>query len=162
MSKYLNLGLILLSSLYFWNYAATHKEWHFIDSVNLIFHEAGHAIFMFFGQFIHVLAGSTFQILLPLAITAYFFYTNQKISGSFCLLWVGTNLLNVSVYAGDAILMQLNLLGGDSVIHDWNYLLTTTDLLKYTGSIAGILYGAGLVAIFVGTVGALYFEWNRK
>ncbi len=161
-NKYIKFGSVLLVSAYFWNYALHYTEWHFIDSVDLIFHEAGHVIFSFFGEFIHILMGSGFQILLPLAIALYFFYKKQKISGSLTLFWVGVNLLNVSLYAGDAIAMQLPLLGGDSVIHDWNALLTMTDLLKYTYTIAHIFYYLGLATIFAATVGSLYYVWNRE
>jgi hypothetical protein len=112
-SFYTRASEIALTSAYFIYYAATPRDGHFIDGANLIFHEAGHAIFIFFGQFIHVLMGSGFQVLLPLGIALYFFYTRQNLSGTICLMWVGQNLINVSVYAGDSIVMQLPLLGGE-------------------------------------------------
>jgi hypothetical protein len=114
---------------------------------------------MFFGEFIHILMGSGFQVALPLFISLYFFYHRQNISGALCLQWVGQNLLNVSIYAGDSIKMQLPLLGGDSVIHDWNYLLTTLNVLKYTDQIAAAIYTLGTITIFVGTMLALYYAW---
>jgi len=64
--------------MYFWYCAITPDKWHFIDAVNLIFHEAGHIIFSFFGMFIHVLAGSAFQVALPLFISFFFFLQNRK------------------------------------------------------------------------------------
>lgn len=162
MNKYTRISLTTLACIYFWYYAKTYAEWHFIDSVNLIFHEAGHTIFSFFGAFIHAAAGSGFQILLPLLISIYFFYNNQKISGSLCLLWVGQNFLNVSLYAKDAIVMQLDLLGGDSSIHDWNYLLSTLGVLHNTPYIASVFYTIGLITIFVGSILALYYSYSSK
>jgi hypothetical protein len=159
MNPYLRLGLVIVACAYFWHYALTYTQWHFIDIVNLIFHEAGHTIFFFLGDFIRIAAGSGFQVALPLFITCYFFYTKQKISGVICLMWVGQNLLNVSVYAGDAIKMQLDLLGGDGVIHDWNYLLSTLNILKYTPAVASSVYWLGLLIIFTGTFLALYYSW---
>lgn len=146
--------------IYAWYYAWSYSAWHFIDNVNLIFHEAGHALFMFFGEYIHVAMGSGFQIILPLGIALYFFYHGQRISGSLCLLWVGQNLLNVSIYAADAQMMNLQLLGGDGVIHDWNYLLETTGILRYTHSIALILYTMGILMLSMGTVLSIYYSLN--
>ena len=147
----------LLASAYSIHYAFTPKDWHFIDIVDLIFHEAGHTIFSFFGEFIHILMGSGFQILLPLSISLYFFYTRQRFAGAITLMWVGQNLINVSVYAGDAIVMQLPLLGGDSVIHDWNWLLTTMNILPWTPIIAETLATTGFLVIVLGIVLSFLF-----
>ena len=159
MSKYIKLLSLFFVCAYFLNYISTYKDWHFIDNVNLIFHEAGHTIFFFLGHFLSVLAGSGFQVALPIFFSIYFFAKQQKISGSLCLLWVGQNLLNVSIYAGDAINMNLDLLGGDSVIHDWNYLLDTVGILKYTGTIASMIYFLGIINISLGSVFSIYYSW---
>ena len=153
---------ITLISLYFLHCLKTANSFHFIDTVNLIFHEAGHSIFMFFGEFIHVLMGSGFQIFLPLFLSGYFFYTGQKISASVCLMWVGENFLNVSVYAGDAINMALPLLGGDGAMHDWNYLLNEMHILYLTPKVAGILYTFGFIFIFLGMTLSYYFLAKEK
>lgn len=162
MKKYYSLILSLIPIAYFWNCAANHTSQHFIDYVNLIFHEAGHVIFSFFGTFIHIAAGSAFQVLLPLFIAGYFFYKHQNISGSVVLLWVGQSIINVSVYARDAINMNLDLLGGDAVTHDWNALLTMTGLLKHTYTIANIIYSIGIGVIIIGTLLVLYYSTNTK
>jgi hypothetical protein len=151
-----------LASAYFINYVVTAQDWHFIDTVNLIFHEAGHTIFSFFGQFIHVLMGSGFQVLLPLSIALYFFYTEQRLSGAICLMWVGQNLINVSIYAGDSIVMQLPLLGGDSSTHDWHYLLTAMGILRYTPQVAATIYTAGIIVIALGIALAFYFAFTES
>jgi len=145
------------ASLYALYYALTPTEWHFIDTVDLIFHEAGHTICIFFGEFIRIAMGSGFQILLPFVIALYFFYLQQRISGAVCLMWTGMNLIHVSIYAGDAIIMQLPLLGGDGVMHDWNYLLTTLNILKYTPQVAGTLYALGILTIGLGVALSFYF-----
>ncbi|MGC9605186.1 MAG: hypothetical protein ABSF56_00265 [Minisyncoccia bacterium] len=162
MNRYLRLASVAAVCAYFWYYAKTYTEWHFIDNANLVFHEAGHAIFFFLGMFVKIAAGSGFQVALPLFISLYFFVRGQKISGALCLLWVGQNLLNVSVYAGDAVNMQLNLLGGDAVIHDWNYLLSALGVLRYTSEIASTIYMTGLATIFLGTVLSLYYSWVEE
>ncbi|MEI8061804.1 MAG: hypothetical protein WCG97_00705 [bacterium] len=159
---YSRLILTTVAFVYSLYYGFTYTSWHFIDYVDLIFHEAGHSIFSFLGEFVQVAAGSGFQITLPLFISIYFFYLGQKVSGSLCLMWVGINLFNVSVYAEDATAMQLNLLGGDSVIHDWNYLLSNTGLLKYTEVIASDIYILGWLMILVGTILGFYYSWNKE
>ncbi len=159
--KYIRLGGALLIGGYFAHCAHTPTDWHFIDSANLIFHEAGHAIFFFLGHFVQVAMGSGLQILLPLSIAAYFFYHRQLYEGSITLMWAGQNMINVSVYAGDAISMQLPLLGGDYVIHDWNYMLTALHALPQTPYVAATLYGCGTTAIIAGFVLAIYFVFSN-
>ena len=45
-------------------------EYHFLDGVNLAFHEAGHLFFAFFGQTLQFLGGTLGQLLFPLALSA--------------------------------------------------------------------------------------------
>jgi len=147
------LGTIIgvsLASLYSLYYASTYTQWHFIDYANLIFHEAGHVLFMVFGEFVSITMGSGLQVLLPLSISVYFFLHRQPISSAICLMWVGINLINVSIYARDALFMQLPLLGGDSVMHDWNYILSSLDLLQHTAGIANGLFGLGVFVMGAG------------
>lgn len=157
MNKPLKLLGIALPSIYFIYYIFTLTEWHFIDSINLIFHEAGHMIVFFLGNVMQALAGSLFQILIPLIVTIYFFKQKQKISSAICLMWAGQNFLNVSMYAKDAIVMQLPLLGGDSVHHDWNFILSNLNLLQSAPTIGNILYGIGVILICLGIIFALKY-----
>lgn len=164
--KYLKIGFSILIILYFFSYLNSAKDlsdWKMIDSVNLIFHEAGHTIFFFFGEFIQVLAGSAFQILVPLVFTIYFFlFRREYYSASILLFWVGQNIINVSIYMGDSIRQQLPLLGGESVIHDWNYILSSTGLLKYTDTLATITFNFGCLVIIVAAVLSIYLAFNER
>ena len=45
---------------------------NFLHLIDLVFHEAGHIIFGFFGRFIAVLGGSLNQVLIPVVCTAVF------------------------------------------------------------------------------------------
>lgn len=54
----------VLSIVYFLWCAYDPYEWHLIDGVNLVIHEAGHIVFMPFGEFIMIAGGSLFQIIL--------------------------------------------------------------------------------------------------
>ncbi len=136
--------------LYFIYYIFTPREWHFIDAVNLIIHEAGHVVFMFFGEFLHILGGSIFQILLPSLFVFYFYRQQSYFSASLLVFWVGQNIINISVYASDAIKRELPLIGGDTSGHDWHNILSTTGLLSYTETIGNIFYILGIFIIILG------------
>jgi hypothetical protein len=158
--NYWKLGLIFFVGLYFFYYAFTPEQWNFIDSANLLVHEAGHWIFSFFGQTLYVAGGSILQILIPCLFAAYFFGKKEIYSASIVLFWVGQNILNVASYAGDAIKMQLPLLGGnENVIHDWNFLLTRFQWLNNAEQISGGMKTLGILifisAIFLGVKACL-------
>jgi hypothetical protein len=140
----------------FFGYAMlTPDQYHLIDTINLIFHEAGHTIFAFFGEFIHVLMGSGTQVLIPLLCAAQFYRQNNLFAVAVMVMWAGQSMHGVAVYAADAQVMQLELLGGDNVIHDWNYLLHTLGLLKYTPFVSGIIYLCSYILYTAGLVGGL-------
>ena len=143
------LSVAIFATAYFLYYAQTAKDWHFLDNFNLIIHEAGHSIFFFLGEFVQIAAGSLFQILLPLIFVIYFFLKGNRFAAALLLFGVGQNIINVSVYISDAIVMQLPLLGGDSVIHDWNYILSSLGILRYTDAIGSFVFYAGLVVIIL-------------
>lgn len=161
--NYIKLFISALLSWYFINYAEGPRallKWNILDGVDLIIHEAGHTIFSFLGEFIHVLSGSLFQIIVPIVFVIYFYaFRKEYLSGSILLFWVGQSILNVAVYISDSIKMELPLLGGDSSIHDWNYILSELGLLKYTYLISTIFYDFGLMAIITATVLSCYFSW---
>lgn len=149
-SKNIKLISLFFIAAYFINCVRTPENFHIIGSVNLVIHEAGHFIFMFLGEFMHVLGGSLTQILIPIIFAGYFFLQRDIFSGGIISMWVGQNFVEVSRYAGDAVFQRLQLLGGDGVIHDWNWLLSTTHLLKYTSLISNIIYGLGMSILIAG------------
>lgn len=162
MNKPTKIIGVLIPSVYFIYYIFTYTEWHFIDSVNLIFHEAGHMIIFFLGDTVQALAGSLFQILIPAVLCVYFFLQRQQVSSAICLMWAGQNFLNVSVYAKDAIVMQLPLLGGDSVHHDWNFVLSNMNILQQSSVIGNILYGIGVMLICLGIIFAVRYTLTKE
>jgi hypothetical protein len=144
--------LLFLCLLLYWSYYLlfSPQPWIFLDGVNLIFHEAGHWLFFIFGQFMSVLGGSLLQCLIPLGIGVYFLLTRQLFSFAFCLFWLGDNLINVSVYIRDATSMVLPLLGGDGVIHDWNWILSSLNLLSYDQPLGGFIWRCGVLCVLAG------------
>jgi len=156
------LTIAVIASVYFIYYCFTFSDWHFIDNVNLIIHEAGHVIFSFFGEFIQLLGGSFLQILFPFIFVLYFLKKQEYFSASLLLFWVGQNMINVSVYISDAIVMQLPLLGGDNSMHDWNNILQMSKLLKYTDKIGSGLFILGVIVIIFAILCSLSLSLLEK
>lgn len=111
---------------------------------------------MFFGTFLHAAGGTIFQIGIPAFIAFYFWKRQEFFSASLVLFWVGQNFINASVYAGDAIVQVLPLLGddGSGSGHDWTKMLSMLGILKYTPIVSGILFYVGLLIMLA----ALYFS----
>jgi hypothetical protein len=146
------------TGLYFLWWARDPSQWQFLDWINLLVHEAGHTVFFFFGEFLTAAGGSLLQVIMPAAFVFHFLRRGDPYSAGLVLIWAGQSTLNVSVYARDAVRMELPLLGGDAVTHDWNYLLERMGLLKATWLVAGFIRLAGTSAIFAGMLMALKFS----
>lgn len=153
----LKLLVAVIASLYFFWCAYDPHQWHLIDGVNLVIHEAGHLIFSLFGEFMMIAGGSLFQVIMPALFVGYFWYNGKYYSAALVLFWVGQSILNVSVYAGDAVALQLPLLGGQDSMHDWNYLLDSLNLLTATSQIAGAIRLLGTLVIVLATLGSVRF-----
>ena len=104
-----------------------------------------------------IAGGSLFQVIMPGFFVGYFWYQRKFYSAALVLFWVGESILNVSVYAGDSVALQLPLLGGENSIHDWNYMLSTMNLLPKTAAIAGAIRLLGTIAIVVACIGSYKF-----
>jgi hypothetical protein len=114
--------------------------WDLLDDVNLAVHEAGHVLFSPFGDIPGVLGGSLFQIIIPAIFAGYFLRSRQRFSAAMTLAWVAQSMVNVSVYIKDARAQDLPLLGGESSIHDWWYILINWDLLQFDLQIGGFVH----------------------
>lgn len=145
--------LVFLYCLY---YLSSLDSWHFIDYVNLITHEAGHVVFSIFGYFLSILGGTLLQLIVPTIFIGYFAFNREQYSASLLLYWLGINLLNISVYAGDALKMQLPLLTGDVDTHDWNQLLFSLGWLRHTETINHLILGLGITAIIIALLWGIY------
>lgn len=130
-------------------YCLNRGEYSLIDNVDLVIHEAGHAIFSLFGKFIYTLGGTLMQIILPSIIAGFFLRNNYRTGVQVGLLWLGQNFINISVYAADARVQKLPLLGGNKVYHDWHYLLNTTGLLEYDAEIGNVIFGFAVLIFLV-------------
>jgi hypothetical protein len=153
-------------SLYFIWIAYDPMQGSFLDNVDLPIHETGHLLFRPFGEFMMVAGGSLFQVILPLVFIGYFLRRRQYYAAAIVGLWVGQSILNVWVYAADAVRMQLVLTSGftgsEGSFHDWNYLLERTGLLNSTQRVAGLVRIAGTLTILVAAAAAVYYSFRPE
>lgn len=152
------LIVAVIAGTYFLWCAYDPYQWHLIDGVNLVIHEAGHLFFRPFGEFMMIAGGSLLQVIMPSLFVGYFWYHKNFYSAALVLFWVGESILNVSVYAGDSLALELPLLGGQDSVHDWNYMLTSLNLLPATAKIAGTIRLLGTVLIILACVGAYMYS----
>jgi hypothetical protein len=120
-------------------------EYHFLDGVNLAFHEAGHLFLRFAGETLHVLAGTLGQLFFPAGLALRFARRRESFQAAVCVLWLGESLMYVATYLGDAQAQALPLVGGH--IHDWAFLLGRAGLLGQCTAIARFLHFAASVVV---------------
>ena len=119
-----------------------------VDYINLLIHEGGHGIFKIFGKYVYTLGGTIAQILIPGMFVVFYLAKRKRAPAQFSLIWLGQNLINISIYASDAQAQKLPLLGGKKVYHDWNYLLREINLLNYDYAV-GLLFYSLAIAVFI-------------
>jgi len=134
----------------------------FLHGVGLVFHEAGHVLFGFFGEFIAVLGGSLNQVLMPLIATIAFLRTRQWASAAVTLWWTGQSLTDVAIYAADGRAKALPLLA-EGLIHDWGYILGRLGLLQSAETVGRLIFALGALAMLA-ALGLLALDllrcWN--
>lgn len=155
----------VLLSIYFLWIAWDPMQGSFLDNVDLPIHETGHLLFRPFGEFMMVGGGSLFQVVFPVVFVGYFIWQRSFYSAAIVTLWVGQSILNVWVYASDAVVMQLVLTSGftgsEGSFHDWNYMLERLGLLDSTKTVAGIIRFVGSWTVIMGAVAAIYYSFAK-
>jgi hypothetical protein len=122
-------------------------RWHFLDGVNLVFHEAGHVFLSPFGMTLHMLGGTLGQLFFPAACAFQLWREERRFEAWICGIWLAESLMYMGAYMADAQAMALPLVGGD--IHDWNWLLGRMGLLTWCAPLAWIVHaGASALALW--------------
>jgi len=124
-----------------------------IDWVNLFIHEAGHFFSRVFGQWMHMIGGSVFQVIVP-AVLAIVTFRQSPSHATLPLFWTGESMVNLSVYVADAPYKQLKLIA-KGLIHDWNWLLS--DNLEASGPLSTVVFGLGILLCVAAIGGGIYF-----
>jgi hypothetical protein len=138
----------------------------FMHSVLLPFHEAGHVLFIPFGEFMTILGGSLFQLLFPLIVAAALLWTNRDPFGAgIGVWWCGVSLIDLAPYIYDARAPQLMLLGGhtgEDGPHDWIYLLGVFGQIQHSQAYGAIAHKLGIAIMLAGVVWAARVLWRWK
>ena len=140
----------------------------FLHLVNLVFHEAGHVIFMPFGAFIHSLGGTLGQLLMPLiCMLVLLLQTRDPFGAAVALWWFGQNFLDIAPYINDARAGVLPLLGGNTGqtspygFHDWEFLLTESGLLHLDHALAQASHNLGSLIMLAALGWGLLLLWRE-
>ncbi len=142
----MSYGLFLLHAL------ADDDGFLLIDHVNLIVHEAGHLLFGWLGATLGLWGGTLLELLVPLALAAYFTFHRQTTGSAFAAFFFFENFLYIATYMADACVQMLPLgtvgdpsLGG----HDWFQILASLGLLPHDTLIAGWTRALGWAGMLV-------------
>ena len=164
------LALALLVLLSFWTarLVAEPGRGCFLDLVNLAFHEAGHLFLAPFGSTLHFLGGTLGQLAVPLLLAGAFLVVEpvRPLGAAACAWWAGENLVNISIYMGDARDLALPLVGGGD--HDWNELLYRFGMLgeESVRAVSGGTRALGVTVMVAGLVWvglfALPAAWRER
>jgi hypothetical protein len=153
LQKWIASALLLTLALYF---IISRGQYTLIDNADLIIHEAGHFFFGFLGSFIHAAGGTLMQILFPLFLAGYFFRSGYRAGVQVFLFWLGQNLVNISVYAADARVRKLHLLGNGK--HDWYYMLGQLNLLAQAELVGYLFFSLAIIALVMAIILPLYLD----
>ena len=125
----------------------------FIHGPLLVFHEAGHVLFRPFGEWMAVLGGSLFQLLLPAILCGALLLKNRDPFGASIGLWLlGVSVMDVAPYMYDAWEPRLTLLGGgtgNDSFHDWIYLFDSMNQLHHAQRIGGATHAVGVAVVLL-------------
>lgn len=129
-----------------------------VDGANLLFHEAGHVVFGFFGDTIGLYGGTLGQLVFPVAVTVSFWRKGEPLSFAGGLVWFFENLLNIARYMADARAQQLPLVGGGD--HDWTNIFSRWGVLARDTQIAGAVRWIGWLGMVAASAWVVW-RWGR-
>lgn len=139
----------------------------FLHKPLLVFHEAGHVVFMLFGEFIAVAGGTLGQLILPVILMVALLRKGDTFGGAIGLWLFGVSVLDVAPYVYDAKEPYLVLLGGhtgEQGGHDWIYLLSKLGLREYSQTLGRLIHvlGALIMLAALGWAGWLLVRQKAR
>lgn len=157
VTRFIRLAALIAFAAWVWRYMREPEP--LLHGSLLIFHEAGHVLFMPFGEFTMVLGGSLFQLLVPAFFVGYFAQRRDWYAASFAALYLAASFADVAVYIADARAGELPLLGGERSNHDWTFLLIELGRLDQDTAIGWYVMRIGALIFWSGLVAGAYFAW---
>ena len=116
----------------------------------ILFHEAGHVIFMPFGEALRVAGGTLGQLLMPLICAVVLHRRDDNFGAAICTAWMGMSLMDASVYAYDAADPLLPLIGGGTgsdSFHDFIFLFERYGQLAHARGWALSMKALGAITV---------------
>ena len=135
-----------------------------MHNINLAFHEAGHLLFMFLGDFMAVLGGSLMQLIVPATFMLAFVFKHQNtFGGAVAFWWLGQSAMDLAPYVYDARSGQL--IGRERPgAHDWTNLLGRLGILDYAHALGTFVNFAGMAVMVLALMWAgyvLYLQYRN-
>ena len=125
-------------------------------------HEASHILTMFFSPVITALAGSIGEIGFTLIIVLAALKERVYYTAIFGLLWFALAMNSVGRYIADARAQSLPLIGpGETVTHDWHFILGEWGLLAQDTAIGSTVQMIGNVIGFLALCWGLWLIVNH-
>lgn len=137
----------------------------FIHGPLLVFHEAGHVVFMLFGQYIAVAGGTLGQLIMPAVLLGALLWRRDPFGAAIGLWLFGVSLLDVAPYVYDAKEPYLVLLGGhtgEAGGHDWIQLLTPLGLREYSQTLGWWVHKLGALVVLASIAWAGWLLARQK
>ena len=129
-------------------------------------HEFGHLLFRPFGEFMTLLGGSLFQIVLPLIFGGIFLIKNRDpYAASVMLWWSAIAVMDVAPYIYDAWAPQHVLLTGrtgDTGSHDFIDTLGDLGLLHKAQPIGRGVHAFGVIAMLIALAWGAWLVWQQQ
>lgn len=128
-------------------------------------HEFGHVLFRPLGEFMTLLGGSLFQVLLPLIFGGIFVVKNRDpFAASVMLWWAAVAVMDVAPYVYDAFQPQHVLLTGrtgDNGAHDFIDVLGDLGLLHRAQPIGRGVHTVGFLMMVAALAWGAWLVWQQ-
>lgn len=129
-------------------------------------HEFGHLLLRAFGEFMTLLGGALFQVLLPLVFGGIFLVKSRDpFAASVMLWWSAVAVMDLAPYIYDAWAPQHVLLTGrtgDTGAHDFVDALGMVGLLHRAQPIGRAVHAFGVIAMLVALAWGMVLIWKQS
>lgn len=166
--------VVLLAILAVWSWSLIRADYRTGDLIEsflhrplLIFHEAGHLIFLPFGEWMSVLGGTLGQLLMPAILGLALLWKNRDPFGGAVGLWfLGVSVMDVAPYMYDALDPRLMLLSGhtgaEGGSHDWIHLFRSLGLLQRARMIGSLTHTIGAALVLLALAWAAWLLLRQR
>ena len=153
-------GWLGFYALFFIHAATNTTGFLVIDHANLMFHEAGHAVFGWAGYYTQILGGTIGELLVPFLCTLVFMRRGETTAVACCACWTFENCLYIAAYMADARRSALPLVGSDE--SDWTILFTHWGVLAQDTTIAAIVRSVGWIGMIAAVAWLAWMHLTRE